>query len=96
MKTTNNQGYAAIEAKVKASLQRRQREETRFRMFGIAAVLVALSLVASLFGTISAAFAAGIFQQLSLTMSGWQAFIIGTAQTAAVVFISFSRFLSTL
>lgn len=47
-----NQGYAAIEAKVKASLQRRQRQETRFRMFGIGAVLIALSLVASLFGTI--------------------------------------------
>lgn len=52
MNTPNNKGYAAIEAKVKASLQRRQREEVRFRMFGIAAVLVALTLVASLFGTI--------------------------------------------
>jgi len=52
MNKPNNQGYAAIEAKVKASLQRRQRQETRFRLFGVGAVLIALALVASLFGTI--------------------------------------------
>ncbi len=52
MTNPNNQGYAAIEAKVRASLKRRQREETRFRLFGVGAVLVALALVGSLFGTI--------------------------------------------
>lgn len=47
-----NQGYAAIEAKIKASLRRRQREEKRFRMYGIVAALVSLALVAFLFGSI--------------------------------------------
>lgn len=52
MNKPNNQGYAAIEARVRASLQRRQRQEKRFRLLGIGAVIVALLLVASLFGSI--------------------------------------------
>ncbi len=46
------QAYAAIEAKVRASLARRQRKERQFRMAGIGAILIALALVASLFGSI--------------------------------------------
>jgi phosphate transport system permease protein len=46
------QGYAAIRERVTASLARRKRQEQRFRLVGIGAVLASLSLVALLFVTI--------------------------------------------
>jgi phosphate transport system permease protein len=45
-------GYASIERRVAASLARRRRTETRFRLVGMAAVAASLALVALLFVTI--------------------------------------------
>lgn len=45
----NKQGYAAVEQKVVSSLKRRRREEVRFRLIGMTAVGISLSLVAILF-----------------------------------------------
>ncbi len=45
-------GYAAVQQRVVSSLQRRRRQETRFRLIGMAAVATSLALVALLFVTI--------------------------------------------
>jgi phosphate transport system permease protein len=45
-------GYAAVQQRVVSSLQRRKRQETRFRLIGMAAVASSLALVALLFVTI--------------------------------------------
>ncbi|MCW5605325.1 MAG: phosphate ABC transporter permease PstA [Burkholderiales bacterium] len=52
MNNNGNKGYAGVHDRIIASLKRRKREETRFRLIGMAAVVASLAVVGLLFVSI--------------------------------------------